>query len=93
MAALFRLILFVLLLETAFFLLLRIYIRSLRREQLEDIWDERHPEMAGNSPLRREFVRKSMTGFENTLKSRLIWLVYILPTLVIMAIVILVNWQ
>lgn len=93
MAALFRLIVLVLLLEVMFFLLLRIYIRSLRREKLEDIWDERHPEMAGNNPARREFVRKSMVGFEKSLKSRLIWLVFVIPTAAIMAIVVMVNWQ
>ncbi|RJL20886.1 hypothetical protein [Paracoccus siganidrum] len=93
MAALFRLIVLVLLLEVMFFLLLRIYIRSLRREKLEDIWDDRHPEMAGNNPARREFVRKSMVGFEKSLKSRLIWLVFVIPTAAIMAIVVMVNWQ
>nr|WP_241865406.1 hypothetical protein [Paracoccus salsus] len=76
-----------------FYLLLRIYIRSLRRETLEEKWDERHPDMAGDNALRDEFVRKSMVGFDRTLKSRLLWLVFIIPTLAIMAIVYWVNWQ
>lgn len=93
MIALFRLIVLVFLLEAMFYLLLRIYIRSLRRERLEEIWDERHPDRAGNNPARDEFVRKSMVGFDRTLKSRLLWLVFIIPTLAIMAIVYWVNWQ
>lgn len=93
LAALFRLILLVLLLEAMFYLLLRIYIRSLRRERLEEIWQERHPDMAGNEALRDEFVRKSMVGFDRSLRARLLWLVFIIPTLAIMGIVYWVNWQ
>ena len=93
MAALFRLVLVLLLLQAAFFVLLRFYIRSQRHERLEEIWDRRHPDMAGDSLLRREFIRRSMAGFERSLKSRLIWLVFILPTLAILAIVVIVNWQ
>ncbi|MBU3030308.1 hypothetical protein [Paracoccus marinaquae] len=93
MAALFRLIVLVLLLEAMFYLLLRIYIRSLRRERLEEIWDARHPDRAGNNPARDEFVRKSMVGFDRTLKARLLWLVFIIPTLAVMAVVYWVNWQ
>lgn len=93
MAALFRLIVLVLLLEAMFYLLLRIYIRSLRREKLEEIWDERHPDMAGNTTLRDEFVRKAMVGYDKSLRSRLLWLVFIIPTLALMAIVYWVNWQ
>lgn len=93
MAALARLIVLVLLIEVMFYLLLRIYIRSLRRERLEEIWDVRHPGMAGNNDARDEFVRRSMIGFDKTLKSRLLWLVFIIPTLAIMGIVYWVNWQ
>lgn len=93
MTALIRLIVLVFLLEAMFYLLLRIYIRSLRRERLEEIWDERHPEKAGDGASRDEFVRKSMVGFDKSLKSRLLWLVFILPTAAIMGIVYWVNWQ
>lgn len=88
-----RLIIIVLVVETLFFFLLRIYIRSLRYEKLEEEWDARHPEKAGDSAERDEFVRKSMVGFEKSLKARLTWAVFILPTLAIMGIVYWVNWQ
>ena len=87
MAAFFRLILFVLIVQTVFYVLLRIYLRSLRRERLEQVWHSRHPDLAGNHPARREFVRKAMVGFDKSLKVRLLWLVYILPQAAIAAIV------
>ena len=93
MAAFLRLILFLLIAETVFYLLLRVYLRSLRREQLEEVWDERHPTMPGNTPARRAFVRRSMIGFDKTLKSRLLLLVFVLPNVAVMAIIYWVNWQ
>ncbi len=93
MAAFFRLILFLLIAEAAFYLLLRVYLRSLQRERLEDIWNERHPAMPGNSPARRAFVRRAMTGFERTLRSRLLLLVFVLPNLAVMGIIYWVNWR
>ena len=93
MAAFFRLILFLLIAETVFYLLLRVYLRSLRTERLEETWDERHPAMAGNSPARRAFVRRAMTGFDRTLRSRLLLLVFVLPNLAVMGIIYWVNWR
>lgn len=93
MAAFIRLILFLLIIEAVFYLLLRVYIRSLRRERLEETWDTRHPVMPGNTPARREFVRRSMTGFDRTMRSRLLLLVFVLPNLAIMGIIYWVNWQ
>ena len=88
-----RLIIVLIMAETLFYLLLRGYLRSRRTERLEDIWDARHPDQAGNDPARREFVRKALVGFEKTLKVRLLVLVFIIPTLAVMGIVYLVNWQ
>ncbi len=34
-----------------------------------------------------------MVGYDRTLKSRLLWLVFVVPNLVIIGIVIRVNWQ
>lgn len=93
MIALARLIVLVLLLEAALYLLLWIYMRSLRREALEGEWDERHPGQAGPGPDRAEFVRRAMTGFEQSLRARLLWLVFIIPTAAIMGIIYWVNWQ
>ena len=93
MTALFRLLFLVFVLEALFYLLLSVYIRSLRREKLEAEWDRRHPDRAGPSEARREFVNRAMHGFRRTLKARLVWLVFIIPTIVLAAIVYVVNWQ
>lgn len=93
MMALLRLIGLVLAIELIFYALLTVYIRSLRREELEKEWDRRHPEKAGPSPERRTFVRRSMVGFSKSLRSRLVALVLILPTVAIIAIIILVNYN
>lgn len=88
-----RLIALLFLLETVFFLLLRLYVRSLRREKLETLWDRKNPTLVKDHPRRARFVETGMTGFEKTLRMRLLWLVFILPTLTVMGIIIWVNWQ
>lgn len=93
MIALLRLIGLVLAIELIFYVLLSIYIRSTRREALENEWDRRHPEAAGDSAQRREFVRRSMVGFGKTLRARLVGLVLVLPLVAIVVIVILVNYD
>lgn len=93
MAAFLRLILFLLIAEGVFYLLLRAYLRSLRIERLERVWDARHPDRAGNSLARQAFVEWSMTRFDKSLKSRLLLLVFILPNLAVIGIIYGINWQ
>ncbi len=92
MIALIRLAALVIGLEALFYVLISLYVRSLQRERLEKQWDARHPEIAGDSETRRDFVRKSMVGFEKTLRARLVMLVLILPFVAIMATIYLVNY-
>ncbi len=93
MIAFLRLIGMVLIVELIFYALLSIYIRSLRREDLEKEWDRRHPERAGPSPERGEFVRRSMVGFNKTLQARLVALVLFLPVVAIIVIIVIVNYN
>ena len=86
-----RMIAVVIAIEALFYVLLSLYIRSLRREKLEGDWDRRHPDRAGPGPERREFVRRAMVGFERTLKARLVGLVLVIPTIAIMVIIYYVN--
>ncbi|WP_277018439.1 MULTISPECIES: hypothetical protein [Paracoccus] len=88
-----RLWLVLLVVQMVFYVLLRLYVRSQQVERLEDRWDARHPDQAGNTAARRAFVAKAMTGFNRSLRARLTLLVFVLPTAAILAIVILVNWQ
>ncbi|WP_228461501.1 hypothetical protein [Paracoccus liaowanqingii] len=91
--ALIRLWLILLAAQVLFYVLLRLYIRSRHVERLENRWDARHPEQAGNTAARRAFVAKAMTGFNRSLRARLALLVFVLPTLAILGIVVTVNWQ
>lgn len=93
MGALIRLFLFMFAVQLVFYVLLRLYVRSLRLERLENRWDARHPEQAGDTPARRAFISRSMVGFERSLKARLTWLVFVLPTLAMLGIVAAVNWR
>lgn len=88
-----RLALFLFIIEAIFYLMISIYLRSIKAEALEGEWNKRHPDKAGDSPERREFVRRSMVGFRKTLKARLVGLVFILPTIAIGVIAWFVNVQ
>lgn len=93
MIAFLRLIGMVLAIELVFYALISIYLRSLRREALEKEWDRRHPDRAGATPERHEFVRRSMVGFGKTLRARLALLVLVLPVVAIIVIIVVVNYN
>ena len=91
--ALIRLVAVLIAIEALFYVLISLYMRSLRREQLEETWDRRHPDRACDNAERRTFVRRSMVGFERTMRARLALLVFVVPTLAIIAIVYFVNYR
>lgn len=93
MTALFRLGLMILVIEAIFFALIYIYLRSTRRESLEEEWDRRHPERAGPSEERREFVRRSTREYSRAIRKPLIFLVMVLPMVAIMTIIVFVNYR
>lgn len=86
-----RMIMALLVIETIFYLMISVYIRSLRTEALEKEWMRRHPERAGDRPAMQKFVEHSMAGFRKTLKARLVGIVFVIPTLIVVGIVIAVN--
>ncbi|MFI0395532.1 hypothetical protein [Paracoccus jiaweipingae] len=92
MAALLRLIGVMIALEALFYVLISVYLRSLRREALEEEWDASHPDQPGDGPQRRDFVAARMRGFDKTLRARLVALVFVLPTLAVAAIIYYVNY-
>ena len=93
MFVLLRMMAFLFLIEAIFYLLLSIYLRSTKKEELEKEWDRRHPERAGDTEERSAFVRRSMVGFQKTLKARLVALVFVIPTIIIAVIAWVVNVQ
>ncbi|WBU54599.1 hypothetical protein [Paracoccus sp. SCSIO 75233] len=91
--AIIRLAITLFIIEAIFYVLISMYLRSTRAEYLEEEWDRRHPDRAGNSPERREFVRRSMRGFQKSLKARLVALIFVIPTIAIVVIAWIVNVQ
>jgi hypothetical protein len=73
---------------TVAYLLIWIYSRSVRREELEKEWD------AGGIDTDREtYIADGMTAYEHTLRRRLIGLVYIVPTVIVLVIIYIRNFQ
>lgn len=72
--------------------LVSVYSRSVRRERLEREWeeDQRRGKDAGG---RDDFLRRGLRRYDQSLRKRLIWLVYILPILAIGATIYAVNVQ
>lgn len=75
------------------FFVVSVYSRSVRRERLEKEWDG-DPARAG-APLadRQAFVDQGMEAYQHGLRRRLIWAVYIVPTLAFAVIVYVINAQ
>ena len=82
-----RLVVFGFIFLSIIYLCLAWYSRSVRREKLENEWDEEKPE--GIS--RDEFVRKGLLKYQNGLRPKLLGLVYVVPTVVISVIIYVTN--
>ncbi|MDA5093414.1 hypothetical protein O2N63_04865 [Aliiroseovarius sp. KMU-50] len=77
-----RLIIFGYLGLTVLYWIISLYSRSVRLEWLEGEWAKDHPEDS-DSPERQEFLDAGMAEYHKSLRSKLIWLVYIIPTIVV----------
>ena len=88
--ALVRLIVFGFLFLSVIYLALSWYSRSLRRERLENDWAENHPDDS-ESPTRDAYIQDGMRRYESGLRKKLIWLVYIVPTVLVVAILFVTN--
>lgn len=64
-----------------------IYSRSVRREKLEDQWDAEQPEGISRS----KFIEDGMQAYHNSLRPKLLLLVYVVPTIVVGAILFITN--
>ena len=82
-----RLVVFGLLGLSVVYLGLSIYSRSVRREKLEDEYDE--APVDGIS--RDDFVEKGITAYNNSLRPKLLLLVYVIPIVAVATIVYLTN--
>ncbi|SMX43845.1 hypothetical protein [Octadecabacter ascidiaceicola] len=85
-----RLVVFGFLILSVIYLCITLYSRSIRREKLEDEWDENPPE--GATPDKRAaFIKDGMTKYESGLRKKLILLVFIIPPLVVGTIIYFIN--
>lgn len=73
---------------TVIYLLVSIYSRSVRREKLEKKFDA-----GGIEGDRDAYIEAGMDAYRHGLRRRLIWLVYIIPTVAVAVTVYLVNYQ
>jgi len=69
-----------------------IYSRSIRREKLEDAWDEDHPD-GGDMAARDTYIEQGMVEYENGFRKKLIWLVYVVPPVIVATIWYVTNTQ
>ncbi|PUB14138.1 hypothetical protein [Yoonia sediminilitoris] len=75
---------------TIIYFSISLYSKSVRRERLEDQFDEDPPEGAGPED-RDAFVAKGMTEYENSIRPKLIGLVFVVPVIAISVIIYIVN--
>ena len=88
MAALARLLIIGFVICTVFYIALSFYSRSKRREKLKQWWEE-----AGRPGDQDTYIRDGLTEYEESLRRKLIWGVYIVPFSLIILIVYFVNFH
>lgn len=88
MIAIIRLAVFGYIALTILYFLVSIYSRSVRREKLEKKYDA-----GGIEGERDDYIEAGMQAYEHGLRRRLLWLIYIIPTVVIALTVYFVNYQ
>ncbi len=77
---------------TVAYFLTAIYSRSVRREKLEKAWDSDPAREEAPQAERTDFIETGMARYETGLKKRLLWLIFILPTVAFAATIYYVNW-
>ena len=77
---------------TIIYFVTSIYSRSVRREKLEKEWDTDPARESQTAEERRTFIEAGMQAYDKGLKKRLLWLIYIIPTIGFLATVYFVNW-
>jgi Ca2+/Na+ antiporter len=85
-----RLIIFGFILMSIVYVAISIYSRSVRQEKLEKHWAEDHPGEQ-DTPERDAYIEAGMKKYRHGLRRKLIWLVYIIPTIAVAVILYLTN--
>ncbi|MGL4239258.1 hypothetical protein [Tabrizicola sp.] len=77
---------------TIIYFVTSIYSRSVRREKLEKEWDTDPSKEGVPEAERTAFIDAGIAQYDKGLKKRLLWLIYILPTIGFLATIYFVNW-
>jgi hypothetical protein len=77
---------------TVIYFVTGIYSRSVRREKLEKEWDTDPAREGVPEADRSAFIEDGMVHYDKGLKKRLLWLIYIIPTVGFLATIYFVNW-
>lgn len=91
MIALLRLAVFGFIAMTIAYFSLALYSRSVQREALEKEWDARHPGPS-DAEARQRYIEAGMHAYEHSLRRKLIWTVYVFPTLAVIVLIYLTNF-
>ena len=75
---------------TVIFVCVSLFSRSVRRERLEKEWDANPPDGA-DAAARRAFVEQGMVEYFSGFRRRLVLLGYVVPTIIIAAILFIIN--
>ena len=73
---------------TIIYFVTSIYSRSVRREKLEKRWAS-----DGLEGDRETWIEDGMKAYEHGLKKKLMWLIYIIPTIGFLVTIYLINWH
>lgn len=77
---------------TVIYFVTGIYSRSVRREKLEKEWDTDPAREGLTVQERQAFIEAGMVQYDKGLKKRLLWLIYIVPTVGFLATIYFINW-
>lgn len=78
---------------TIIYFLTSIYSRSVRREKLEKEWDTDPAREGVPVAERTAFIEAGMIAYDKGLKKRLLWLIYVVPTIGFLATIYFINWH
>lgn len=92
MAGLLRLVVFGFLALSVVYLAVWVYSRSVRREKLEKRWAAEHPE-GGDNQARKAYIDKGMREYHAGIRPKLILLIYVIPAVLVIAALIVTNWN
>lgn len=75
------------------YVIVSIYSRSVRRENLEKDWDSDPDKLGAESSERDAYIKAGLNAYRHSLRRKLIVLVYIIPMAVVLATAYAVNHQ